>query len=279
MIRFSFFGSSEISIVVLGELSRRGLSPAVIVTTPDKARGRGMELAPNIVKAWGLANSIPVLDPAKLDDAFLEQLKKYDCEVAVVASYGKIIPEKVLDAAPKKTLNVHPSLLPLYRGPSPIQTAMLDDAKDTGVSIMRLDREMDHGPLVAVEKTHFNEWQTYERVEEGLGKTGAALLAKILPDWVAGTIAEKEQDHAQATYTKKFSKDDAMIDLTADPYLNFRKIQAYHRAPVAWFFKEKNGKKIRVKVTSASFKEGKLLIEKVIPEGKKEMAYADFTRA
>ena len=248
----------------------------VIVTTPDKPKGRGLSLAPTVVKIWANENKIPVLDPAKLDDAFLEQIKKYDCEVFIVASYGKIIPEKVLDAAPKKTLNVHPSLLPKYRGATPIQSAMLDDAKDTGVTIIRLDKEMDHGPIIAQENLHFEEWPTYEETEEKLGRVGGELMAKVLPLWVEGKINEKEQGHASATFTKKISKEDAALDLTGNQYSNFRKIQAYHGSPGTYFFANKGAKKIRVKITSASFKSGKLEIERVTPEGKKEMPYRDF---
>jgi methionyl-tRNA formyltransferase len=188
-------------------------------------------------------------------------------------------------------LNIHPSLLPKYRGPSPLPTAMLDDAKKTGVTIMRLDEEMDHGPIVAEEEVMVDEWHTYEDFEEMMARKGALLLARILPDWVAGKIKEVEQDHLDATYTKKIIKEDGLIDLAdlvpdapvEKAYAAFRKIQAFHQWPQAYFFIEREAKKIRVKVTQASFKKdatgkGRLIIEKVVPEGKKEMAYADFTR-
>ena len=287
MIRFAFFGSSEFSIHVADALLLRGLAPTVVVTTPDKPYGRGLVVSPNLVKAWAQKNGIPVLDPAKFDDAFIEKLKGCNCEVFVVASYGKIIPEKVLDAAPKRTLNVHPSLLPSYRGASPIQSAIVDDAKDTGVTIMRLDSEMDHGPIVAAKKVRFDEWPTYEKAEEKLGSVGGSLLATILPDWMQEKAHETPQDHSQATYTKKIKKEAGLLDL-ADispdapvdrAYLAFQKIQAYHAWPGTYFFTEKNGKKIRVKVSSASWKDQKLAIEKVIPESKKEMPYSDFMQS
>ncbi|MDR3558095.1 MAG: methionyl-tRNA formyltransferase, partial [Candidatus Pacebacteria bacterium] len=134
MIKFAFFGSSEFSLYVLGALETKGFLPSVVVTTPDMPKGRGLVMTPTPVKSWAIANFIPVLDPETLDDDFVAHLKAYGCETFIVASYGKIIPEKVLDAAPKKTLNVHPSLLPRYRGASPIQNAILDDARDTGVT-------------------------------------------------------------------------------------------------------------------------------------------------
>ncbi len=263
-IKFTFFGSSRLSVIVLDELEKLGLLPVLVVTTPDKPQGRKLQVMPNVVKQWALSKGIPVLDSLKA--------KPQAANVFIVASYGKIIPKEIIDMPPRKTLNVHPSLLPKYRGPSPLPSAILDDTKDTGVSIMRLDEEMDHGPIVAQKTIHVNEWPIYEDFEEMMAREGAQLLASILPDWAAGKVPEKEQDHSQATYTKKIIKEDGLLDLNADPYLNFRKIQAYHEWPQAYFMHKDK----RVKVTQASYKDGKLIIEKVIPEGKKEMSYKDF---
>src|ERR1035437_8740899 len=291
MIKFAFFGSSEFSIHVLEVLKTKEFLPSLIITTPDKPKGRGLVLSSTPVKLWADKNNIPVLDPAKLDDVFIKQYKGYPwIELFIVASYGKIIPDQIINLPEHKTLNVHPSLLPNYRGASPIQSAIIDDAKDTGVSIIRLDKEMDHGPIVAVENIHFDEWPIYEKVEEKLGIIGGDVLAKILPDWIEGKIKEGEQDHSRATFTKKIIKEDGLLDPadflplapTDRAYLVFRKIQAYHSWPGAYFFVDKKDassqmvKKIRVKITSASWQDNRLVIEKVIPEGKKEMLYRDF---
>jgi methionyl-tRNA formyltransferase len=326
-----FFGSSRLSVIVLDELEKSGLMPTVIVTTPDKPKGRSLEITPNVVKEWAINKKIPVLDPAKLDSAFIEKLGQVcdsctdtnintehskKCDLFIVASYGRIIPKAIIEMPAHKTLNIHPSLLPRYRGPSPLPTAMLDDAKRTGVTIIRLDEEMDHGPIVAQEEVilndHFDEWPIYEDFEEMMARRGARLLAKILPDWVKTDpkdLAKKEttQNHSKATYTKKITKEDGLLDIadlsqlnhrvfdgksaTEKAYSAFRKVQAFHEWPQAYFFIEKKaessvatGKKIRVKITQASFKknvtsgQGQLIIEKVIPEGKKEMAYEDFAR-
>ncbi|MEI8249279.1 MAG: methionyl-tRNA formyltransferase [Candidatus Taylorbacteria bacterium] len=284
-ISFTFFGSSHMSVIVLDELKSAGYIPTCIVTTPDKPQGRKLILTPNVVKTWAHENNIPVYDPAKLDTSFIETFMPahagtFNLEpssVFIVASYGKIIPQAVLDIPARKTLNIHPSLLPLYRGASPLQSAMLDDQKKTGVSIMRIDAEMDHGPLIAQKEIIVQEWPTYEVFEENMAREGARILADILPDWISGAIKEKEQDHSRATYTKKFTKADALIDLSSpDQYLTFRKIQAFHERPQAYFMITHNGKEIRIKVTQASFKNNALVIEKVIPEGGKEMGYADF---
>lgn len=279
MINFTFFGSSQFSVIVLDELEKLGFIPSLIVTTPDKPQGRKLVITPNVVKTWAISKNIKVYDPAKIDKTFIEQLKQESSDVFVVASYGKILPESLINMPSRKTLNIHPSLLPKYRGASPLQSAMLDDDKNTGISIMRIDEKMDHGPIVAQKNVVITEWPIYEEFEALMAREGAQLFASILPNWVSGKITEKEQDHSAATYTKKIIKEDGLIDLhteNVDPYTNFRKIQAYHEWPQAYFFIEHAGKKIRVKITAASFRDNQLIIEKVIPEGAKEMSYKDF---
>ncbi len=273
-VRFAFFGSSRMSTVALDELKKAGLMPAIIVTTPDKPQGRKLILSPNTVKVWGNEQSISVIDS-------LEKVSDLVADVFIVASYGKILPSSVFNRATQGTLNIHPSLLPKYRGPSPLQQAMLDDAKHTGVTIMKIDEQMDHGPIVAQKSITVNEWPTYEDFEEMMAREGARLLAESLPSWIDGSIRAKEQDHAAATYTKKFTKEDGLIslaDLKSHPYDSFRKIQAFHEWPQAYILIEHAGKKIRVKITSASYKNSKLILEKVVPEGSREMSYRDFTK-
>jgi methionyl-tRNA formyltransferase len=276
--RFVFFGSSRLSVIVLDELENLGFMPSVVVTTPDKPKGRKLAITPNPVKEWAQNREIKVFDPEKLDTAFTHELKNSECDFFVVASYGKIIPSEIINLPKFKTLNIHPSLLPKYRGASPLPSAMIDDTKETGVTIMRLDEQMDHGPIVAQKKITVSEWPIYEDFEEMMAKEGAKLLALTIPAWLEGKIKETEQDHSAATYTKKISKEDGEIDLNSDPYSNFRKIQAYHQWPQAFFFVDSGKKKIRVKITSAEFKAGKLMIKKVVPEGKKEMNYEAFMR-
>lgn len=283
-IKFAFFGSSQLSVIVLDEMEKAGVVPSCIVTTPDKPQGRKLILTPNVVKDWATKRNITVYDWGNLkktDDQGLtpaDQLKKESCEIFIVASYGKIIPTEIVNMAPKKMLNIHPSLLPIYRGPSPLPTAILNDTKHTGITIMRVDEMMDHGPIVAVKEIEIKEWPTYEEFEEFMAREGAQLLIDILPDWIAGNIKETDQDDSKATYTKKIIKEDGLINLGDDPYLNFRKIQAYHEWPQAYFILNHKGDDLRIKITKASFKSGKLLIEKVIPEGGKEMDYGDFIR-
>lgn len=278
MIRTVFFGSSRFSVLVLDELERRGLIPVAVVTTPDKPQGRSMKLMPTPVKLWAVERGIKVYDPASLDASFAETLSRESSDVFIVASYGRIIPGRIIDIPRRKTLNIHPSLLPKYRGASPLQSAMLDDDTTTGVTVMCVDEQVDHGPIVAQKKVTISEWPPYDEFETRMAHEGAALLAEILPAWVDGTATEHEQDHAVATYTRKLTKEDGLIDLSGDPYENFRKIRALSEWPVAYFMIEHRGRKMKVKVTAATYKNGTLQIERVIPEGGNEMPYEAFVR-
>jgi methionyl-tRNA formyltransferase len=281
-ISFIYFGSSKFSVTVLNELAKKGLLPSLVVTTPDKPQGRKLILTPNITKKWAMDNNVPFITPSKLDNELEQNLlsicKKDDIKVFVVASYGKIIPKNIIDIPQRKTLNIHPSLLPKYRGATPLQSAIIDNSKDTGVTIMRIDEQMDHGPIIAQTTVKIDEWPIYEIFEENMAKIGSVLLANILPDWISGKIIEKEQDHNSATFTKKISKEDALIDLDGNPETNFRKIQAYHEWPTAYFMHQHNNELIRIKITKAHLENNKLIIDTVIPQGAKEMSYQEFLR-
>jgi methionyl-tRNA formyltransferase len=278
--RFAFFGSSSFSVIILDELKKAGFIPAIIITTPDKPKGRKLILTPTPVKIWAKENNIVVFDPQKLNAEFTETLRSQNCELFIVASYGKIIPKAIVEMPKYKTLNVHPSLLPRYRGASPLQSVILADDKKTGVTIMVTDADMDHGPIVATKKINIDEWPDYQTFEDNMAHEGGALLASILSDWIEGKIIPTEQNHNDATFTKKVSKEDGLVNLDDSPRENFLKIQAYNVWPQAYFFLKKNDKDIRIKITKASYDStnNKLIIEKVIPEGGKEMSYEDFKR-
>lgn len=265
---FTFFGTSEFSVVILNELKKGGILPSLIVTVPDKPKGRNLVITPPLVKVWAEENNVPVIQPQKLDDNFVNELKKNEWHLFIVASYGKIIPESLLEIPIKGSLNVHPSLLPKLRGPSPLQTMILDDMKKTGVSIMLVDKEMDHGPLLSVKEVYIDEWPKLSVLEERLAKIGGEMLLEIIPKWLNGEIEAREQKHEDATYTKIFKKEDALIKLEDEPYLNYRKIMAYERMK-PYFFKD--GK--RIIINDVSFEDGELKILRVTPEGGKEVDY------
>lgn len=278
-----FFGGSEFSVLVLDELKNQNILPNLIITTPDKPKGRKLVLTPTPVKIWAQKNNIEVLDPVSLkknNEELIAKLKLKNYDLFLVTSYGKIIPQEILDIPQKGTLNVHPSLLPKLRGASPIKSAILSE-NETGVSIMLLDAEMDHGPILVKEKiiSWENNNPPYEKdLEEMLGHKGGQMLAKIIPDWLEGKIEAKEQNHEQATLCGKIEKEDGQINLEDSPEKNLRKIRAFHEWPSAFYFIERNNKKIRVNIKSAHIENEKLVLEKIVPEGKKEMSYQDFLR-
>ncbi len=273
-IKWVFFGTSEFSVIVLEELKAKGFTPEAIVTVEDKPSGRKLALTPPPVKVWAEKNRIPLFQFKTLKTKETEDaLKSLGADVFVVASYGKLIPKNILDIPKYKTLNIHPSLLPKLRGPSPIQTAILEQ-NETGVTIIRLDTEMDHGPILTQKKIEI-EWPPYaDELERQLAKVGAEMLVDILPDLTLGKAKEVEQKHAEATFTKKIEKSDAELDLETSPEINLRKIRAFNVWPQAYFFLNER----RIIIKKAKISEGKLILEKVIPEGKKEMNYEDFLR-
>lgn len=287
-MKYAFFGSSDFSIFVLEELKSAGLLPSIIVSTPDKPKGRKQILTATPVKEWAVTNNIPCITPAKLNADFVAEMSKENLDLFVVASYGKIIPQAVLDIPAKKCLNVHPSLLPKYRGASPLQSMILNDEKEIGVTIMLVDAEMDHGGIVSQEKFTPPVWpMKLSEFKKALGALGGKMLVDVMPKWIAGQIKEKEQNHAEATFTKKIEKEDGLIDLSTDSagqYKNYLKICAFEGWPNTYFF-AKNGKagadgktvkEIRVIINEADFSDGKLIIKKVTPEGRTAMSYQQF---
>jgi len=279
---FAFFGTPHFSVVVLNALEANGMLPALVVTAPDRARGRGLEVGPSPAKAWAIERGIDVVTPATLkDEAFAAELSNTQWDVFGVAAYNKLIPENVLDIPKHGCLNVHPSLLPKFRGPSPALSAILADERITRVSVMLINEKMDEGPVVAQARIALDEeaWPPKgSEFEELLAQEGGNLLAETIPFWIKGQITPEPQDNNEATFSKKFSSGDALVDLSGDARKEFLKIRAFDKNPRAFCSMERNGKKIRVIITDATIEDGKLKLLKVIPEGKKEMPYEDFVR-
>lgn len=295
-IRFAFFGTSDIAVWALEELATAGFNPTLIITASDKPAGRKMELTPPPAKEWAMEKGIDFLQPmtVKGNDEFSSLLRNSEWDAFVVIDYGKILPKEIIDIPRKGMLNIHPSLLPKLRGASPIRSAILEDMKETGVSIMLMDEEVDHGPILSQARIEFTRedppssrhggttdgqrgWPLpYRALREILAREGGKLLAETLPEWLSGKITPVAQKHEEATYTKKFEKKDAEINLADDPYKNLLKIRAFDENPNAFYFHEAGGKKIRVLIKDAEIRDEKLLLTRVIPEGKKEIAYEVF---
>jgi methionyl-tRNA formyltransferase len=275
--RYAFFGTPMVAVWVLEELEAAGMLPAVLVTAPDKPSGRGMHLSQPAVKVWALERNIPLLQPEKLNDAFVAELRTYEPEVLLVAAYGKILRDNVLTLAPHGCLNVHPSLLPKYRGAAPIESQILADEPNVGVSLMQMDAEMDHGPIITQKRIEIPGWPLgRNELSELLARAGGRQAAAALPAWITGTLTATPQSHELATYTRKTEKEDGLIDPNSNARENYLKYCAYEGWPGLYFFIEKNGAPMRVKITKASYENDTFVIENVIPEGKREMPYAQF---
>jgi methionyl-tRNA formyltransferase len=272
-IGFAFFGTSHIAVYVLEALLQADLVPTLVVTLPPTAQGRGMEAQSTAVEEWAKAHEIGVAYDWK-------EFETSTWDVAIVVDYGKLLPKKLLDIPRCGFLNIHPSLLPRLRGPSPMRSAILHDEREVGVTIMRVDEELDHGPIVAQKKVPVPKWPVKNsELEALLVPAGGALLAQILPYYVAGEIEAREQNHDLATFSEKFEKEDGLLDLHDDAYKNLLKIRALEGWPGTFAFFERSGKKIRVQIIEAHLEGKSLALDLVKPEGKREMPYADFLRS
>lgn len=290
-----FFGTEEFSTVILEGLLDAGFPVELVITKPDSPRGRGHKVSPPSVKTLALSHHIDVLQPHSLLDIY-DQLTRYNKPVGVLASYGKIIPSSILESFQPGIINVHPSLLPKYRGPSPIETALIQGDTHTGVSIMQLVSEMDAGPVYAQQSVPLTHDETIEQLYDSLAQIGSHLLIECLPKILDGNLPPFPQDNKLATYTKKIQKDDGIINWNEDADLISRKIRAYHQWPQCRTHIGTQ-KKLEVIITKASplvssLKPGEqevssqkliigaaqnaLSLEIVKPIGKKEMPIAAF---
>lgn len=206
-----------------------------VVTNPDRPAGRGMDVRPSPVKAAALDAGIHVLQPAKArDPGFNDALAELAPDCCVVVAYGKILPGSLLAVPPLGFVNVHFSLLPAYRGAAPVQRALMDGVRQTGVSIMVLTEGMDEGPVLATEALAVHDEDTAGDVGDKLAQTGARLLVEALRDYSSGALRPVEQDHERATYAPKITTDEARIDWTS-PATRIRDlVRALNPAPGAW---------------------------------------------
>lgn len=294
-MKMVFFGSSEFSVYVLNELKLHNILPMLIITTPDKPKGRKLIMTPTSVKIWAQENNIEVLDPPSLKNnpSLISNLISLNSNLFLVASYGKIIPKEIFEIPERKTLNIHPSLLPKYRGASPIQSQILNDEKNIGVTIMQIEETMDTGPVIASRKLEIPnsrpQISNRKELEKILAIEGARLFAHILPEWLMGAIDPIMQNEDKATYCQKIKKEDGELqidldDLSKNAHQNLLKIKAFEEWPTAYFFLghrslgEGGSEQKRVIITDATIEDGRLKILRVIPEGKKEMLFEDFKR-
>ena len=228
-----FFGTPYFAEKILENLIANRVDVVGVVCQEDKPAGRGNKMvSPNIVNV-AKSFSLPVYQFEKLS-AHIEDFKNIDYDIAVTASYGKFLPKKLLDIKP--CINVHPSLLPKYRGATPIQTAIANGDKFTGVSIMKTDVGMDDGDIYTQEKVEISEEDNYTTLSEKLIEVGSRLLLETLQKIASGSEKLTKQDEKNATFTKMIEKEDAILDFNNDVEILVNKTKAFCENPVCFFF-------------------------------------------
>ncbi|MCX6752399.1 MAG: methionyl-tRNA formyltransferase [Candidatus Nomurabacteria bacterium] len=275
-LNFIFFGTPDVASETLEILKESGYLPSLIVTSPDKPQGRKMIITPPPTKIWAIENKIPYIQPEntkELAENFSGE--KNIPDFFLVVAYGKILSEKIINMPRFGSINIHYSLLPKYRGASPVESAILNGDTETGVTIQKMSFELDSGPIIAQEKVAIGNNEKAPDLRKRLIKIGGELLVKTLPEFVTGKIKLTPQDESIASYCKKIKKEDGLIDLGAElPNVLYNKFRAYAGWPRIFFFR--NSK--RIIITDAEFKNGEFVIKRVLPEGKKEIKYEEFTK-
>lgn len=281
-----FFGTEDFSALALEKLIADGHSVGAIITKPDTKRGRNKQLVKPRVKEIGEAHNIPVWQPNKLSD-IADDIRQFDSPIGILVSFGKIIPQSIIDLFSPGIINLHPSLLPLYRGPSPIESAILNGDSETGISIMQLSAAMDTGPVYLQEKVSLGGTETALELYESLGQRGAELLADSLPAIIDGSLAPTPQDDSAATYCQLITKADGIVDWHKPATQIEREIRTY----AGWPGSRTTIGDIEIIITSAHIEKDSgtsqqltiqcgdsqyLAIDTLKPVGKKEMPIQAF---
>lgn len=233
-MRLVFLGSGAFAIPSLEALLGAGHEVAAVVTQPDKEKGRGRALAPPPLKPIALAHGLTLLQPRRVKEpAAQEALRALAPEIQVVVAYGQILPTSVIEIPPRRTVNVHGSLLPRYRGAAPVQWAIVNGETETGVTTMLIDAGLDTGPTLLSRATPIGDDETAEQLERRLADLGAALLIDTLAGLADGTVAPTPQDHERATHAPIIRKEDGIIDWTRPAVAIARRVRGFHAWPGA----------------------------------------------
>jgi methionyl-tRNA formyltransferase len=238
-LRLVFFGTPEFALPSLDLAIASDLNVVAVVTQPDKPKGRGMRVAPPPVKVRALELSLPVLQPQRVDDPeFLAAVSALEPDVAAVVAFGRIIPQSLLKLPRLGVINVHPSFLPLYRGASPIQQALLDGAAETGVSTMYLDEGMDTGDVILQVRTPIHEEEDAGSLHDRLAELGANLLLDTLHRVAVGTAPRMPQNHTLATVTRRLKREDGLLRWDGCSRALANQVRAFSPWPGAYTFRD-----------------------------------------
>jgi len=280
-----FFGSAENSNQILASLLNSKSCQAVLaVTQPPQPVGRQQTLQPSPVAIFAQEKKIPVLESAKLDQKTIEIIKSKNPYLGIIAAYRQIIPQALIDVFPAGIINFHPSCLPELRGPSPIQSAILQNKKTTGISLILIDNKVDHGPILAQKKIAILPNDNQVTLSQRLFKEGAKLIEKTLPRYLRGEIKPYPQNHRRATYTPLLSRNDGFIKTKElkdavrvggeKAKLIEKKWRAYYPWPGIYTFLTLPPKPPqRVKILSLHLEGKKLILDQVQFEGRKPISW------
>lgn len=264
-----FFGSSKYSTIV-AEMIQKKLGLAAIVTLNDSPQGRKKIITPNPVKAYALTQNIPNLTADKLDKNIIEKIASYNPDFLIIADYGLLLPKNLLKLPKYTALNIHHSLLPKYRGPSPAQNTIISGEKISGVTIIEVNDKIDSGPILAQQEYELNPNETTESLLINLNTIGGSLALKVIDDFINNKVIKKNQDESKATYTQKIKKIDGFIDINNPPNKEQldKIIRAYYPWPTVW---------TKIETEKDKWKIIKFLPEEKIQiEGGKAMKIKDF---
>ncbi len=255
-MRIVFMGTPAFAVPVLSALVDAGHDPVAVYSQPDRPLGRGRRTAPPPVKAYALEQGLDVFQPESLrrDAPARRRLSDLAADVIVVAAYGLYLPDDVLSAPRLGCLNVHPSLLPKYRGPSPVAAAILAGDEVTGVTVMEVTERVDSGPVVARRRLRVGADETAGDLTGRLVQLGACLMVAVLPQWASGEIEASPQDDSEATMTRLLTRDDGAIDWASPAELIARQVRAYDPWPGS--FTHWEGRRLKVLEASAARAEG-----------------------
>jgi methionyl-tRNA formyltransferase len=273
-MKIAFFGTPDFTVNFLEKLKSSDLCPVLIVTNPDRPSGRGMVMTSPLPKKWADENAIKVLQPEKLTDEVFEELSKESWDLFVVIAYGKIIPERFISLPKFGTINLHYSLLPKYRGATPVESAILSGDEISGITIQKMRFKLDTGPIIFQEEMKVGADDTTTTLREKMNQRALEVLPEIIKNIFENKTVETEQVESLATHCGKISKEDGQISLEDDPTTLDRKWRAYQGWPGLYFFQD--GK--RIKIAKAHLENGRFVIEEVIPEGGKRIPYQSFVK-
>ncbi len=295
-MRILFMGTPEFAKKNLEALYENKETIVGVVTAPDKPKGRGMVLTPSDVKKYALEKNLPVYQPTTLKDgAFLDTLKELNPDLIVVVAYGKILPSYVLDYPKFGCINNHASILPKYRGAAPIQRAIMDGDKETGVSVMKMDIGLDTGDVILVERVAIEENDNFEAVHDKLAEAGSTALLKAVQQLKNGTATYTKQNDS-FTYAEKILKSDCLISFDSTVEEVHNKIRGLSPIPLA-FTKTADGKILKAveahildnkviakcgevvslnSTIAVQCKNGTIGLDIIVPEGKGRMNASDY---